>query len=79
MVSAKHFDENKSFKEQAGVKNLDKYDIFYEIQELISILNIDLYTLFEYDDSFCSLLLISNLEKSIFTRKYEKIMSKIKK
>ena len=70
------FDKDKAIKEQAGVKNLNKYSNDYEILNLCELLNSDFESVLESNDVFCTKILLSNLEKSNFESRYFELKQK---
>jgi hypothetical protein len=63
-------------RKSAGVDRLNKYSNYLEIQTLCDFLNCDFETVLEADDTFCTKVLLCNLEKSTFERKFFKLKAK---
>lgn len=63
---ASGIDKDVALKEQAGIKRLNPYSNYYEIQTLTDLLNTDFETILKSDDTYCTKVLLSNLEKSKF-------------
>ena len=70
------FDEDKELKKSAGSERLNQYSNYYEIQTLCEFLNVDYEKVLESDDAFCLKVLLCNLEKSIFDKKFSKLLQK---
>ncbi len=66
-------------KKAAGVDRLNAYSNYLEIQTLCGLLNSDYETILESDDTFCTKVLLSNLENSTFEKKYIELKSKQRK
>jgi len=65
-----------AIKEQAGSKRLNQYSNYFEIQTLCNLLNCDYETVLKSDDTFCTKILLSNLEKSKFESMYFELKQK---
>ena len=63
-------------KKAAGVERLNIYTNYLEIQTLCDLLKCDYEKVLESDDGFCTKILLSNLEKSTFEKKYTQLLQK---
>lgn len=69
-------DKDSELKKSAGVERLNSYSNYLEIQTLCDFLNCDYETILNSDDTFCTKVLLANLEKSNFERTFTEIKSK---
>lgn len=72
------FDKDSELKKAAGVDRLNAYSNYLEIQTLTEFLNCDYEKILESDDTFCTKVLLCNLEKSNFESKFVKLKQKQK-
>jgi len=73
------FDKDSELKKAAGVERLNEYSNYLEIQTLCEFLNTNHETILNSDDAFCTKILLCNLEKSTFERKFAELKHKQKK
>jgi len=74
------FDKDKAIKEQAGVKNLNKYSNYYEVQTICSMFPaLTPEAVWHGDDAFYTKHLLSSLEKNKFESMYFELKQKQKK
>lgn len=73
---ASGFDKDSELKKSAGVGRLNSYSNYLEIQTLCNFLNCDYEKILESDDTFCTKVLLCNLEKSIFEQKFAEVKRK---
>ena len=73
------FDKHAETKKAAGSEKLNQYSNYYEIQTLCGFLNTDFTTVLNSDDTFCTKILLSNLEKITFESKFQELLAKQQK
>lgn len=71
-------DMDKELKKAAGSERMNAYSNYYEIQTLCNFLNVGYEDVLNADDTFCTKILLSNLEKSIFEKKFLELKQKRK-
>ena len=76
---ASGIDKDAELKKAAGVKKLNEYSNLYEIQTLCDFLNTDYETVLNSDDTFCTKVLLSNVEKCKFESEFQRLKSKQRK
>lgn len=70
------FDKDVELKKAAGVDRLNTYSNYIEIQTLCKLLNCDYEKVLESDDTFCTKVLLCNLENGTFEGKFMKLKQK---
>lgn len=73
---ASAFDPDKEIRKQAGAVNLNRFSNDYEVQTLCELLNTDFETILNTDDTFCTKILLSNLEKITFEKRFSELKQK---
>jgi hypothetical protein len=73
---ASGIDKDVELKKAAGVDRLNAYSNYLEIQTLCGFLNCDHEKVLESDDTFCTKVLLCNLEKSTFEQKFMELKRK---
>ena len=75
---ASGIDRDAALKESAGVKRLNAFSNLYELQTLTNLLNVDFEKILFADDTFCTKILLSNVEKIRFENEFARLKAKQK-
>ena len=73
------FDKDIGIKKQAGSQKLNAYTNYYALQTLCDFLNCNFEQVLNSDDTFCTKVLVSNLEKTTFEKRFIELKQKQKK